>query len=52
MPVVPVAGDGKTRFQPIWVEDVVSCIVASLSEGTHDRETLEIGGPEYFSYER
>ncbi len=51
VPVVPVAGDGKTRFQPIWVEDVVSCIVASLGEGTHDRETLEIGGPEYFTYD-
>ena len=50
-PVVPVAGNGKTRFQPIWVEDVVSCVVASLGEGTHDRETLEIGGPEYFSYD-
>ncbi len=51
VPVVPVAGDGKTRFQPIWVEDVVSCVVASLGEGAHDRETLEIGGPEYFSYD-
>ncbi|MGD0114628.1 MAG: complex I NDUFA9 subunit family protein [Dehalococcoidia bacterium] len=51
VPVVPVAGDGKTRFQPVWVEDVVSCVVASLGEGTHDRETLEIGGPEYFSYD-
>ncbi len=50
-PIVPVAGDGKTRFQPIWVEDVVSCIIASLAEGAHERETLEIGGPEYFSYD-
>lgn len=49
-PVVPVAGDGKTRFQPIWVEDVVSCVVACLNEGTHDREIVEIGGPEYYSY--
>ncbi len=51
VPLVPVAGNGKTRFQPIWVEDVVSCIVASLGEGTHDRETVEIGGPEYFTYD-
>jgi uncharacterized protein YbjT (DUF2867 family) len=50
-PVVPVAGNGKTRFQPIWVEDVVSCVVACLAEGVHDREIVEIGGPEYYSYD-
>lgn len=50
MPVVPVAGDGKTRFQPIWVEDVVSCVVACLNEGVHDREIVEIGGSEYYTY--
>ena len=49
-PVVPVAGDGQTRFQPIWVEDVVSCVVACLNEGVHDREIVEIGGSEYYSY--
>ena len=49
-PLVPIAGNGKTRFQPIWVEDVVSCIVACLPEGAHDRETIEIGGSEYYTY--
>ncbi|MGD0765647.1 MAG: complex I NDUFA9 subunit family protein [Dehalococcoidia bacterium] len=49
-PVVPIAGNGKTRFQPIWVEDVVTCVAASLSEGAHDRQLIEIGGPEYFTY--
>ena len=50
-PVVPVAGDGKARFQPIWVEDLVSCIAASLDEGAHDGETLEVGGPEHLTYD-
>jgi uncharacterized protein YbjT (DUF2867 family) len=50
-PVAPVAGNGKTRFQPVWVEDVVSCVVASLSEGAHDREIVEIGGSEYYTYD-
>ncbi|MCJ7490759.1 MAG: complex I NDUFA9 subunit family protein [Dehalococcoidia bacterium] len=49
-PIVPVAGDGKTRFQPIWVEDVVTCVVACLNEGVHDREIVEIGGSEYYTY--
>jgi NADH dehydrogenase len=50
MPVAPVAGDGKTRFQPIWVEDVATCVLACLNERVHDRETVEIGGPEYYTY--
>lgn len=50
-PVVPIAGDGRSRFQPLWVEDLVSCIVACLNDGSHDRETVEVGGPEQFTYE-
>jgi NADH dehydrogenase len=50
-PVIPVAGDGKTKFQPIWVEDLVTCIVACLDEDGHDGKTLEVGGPEHLSYD-
>lgn len=50
-PVVPVAGDGKTRFQPIWVEDLAACIAACLEEGTHDGQIIEVGGPEQLTYE-
>ncbi len=50
-PVVPVAGDGKARFQPIWVEDLVTCIVACLDEDVHVSETLELGGPEQLTYD-
>jgi uncharacterized protein YbjT (DUF2867 family) len=50
MPVTPIAGNGKTKFQPIWVEDVATCIIACLREGSHDGETLEVGGPEQMTY--
>jgi NADH dehydrogenase len=50
-PIVPVAGNGKARFQPIWVEDLVTCIVACLDEDAHDGETLELGGPEHLTYD-
>jgi NADH dehydrogenase len=49
-PLVPIAGAGKTKFQPIWVEDVVTCVAACLEEGTHDRQTVEVGGPEQLTY--
>jgi NADH dehydrogenase len=50
-PVVPVAGDGKTRFQPIWVEDLAACIAACLDDGAHDGRIIEVGGPEQLTYE-
>lgn len=50
-PLLPIAGDGRTRFQPIWVEDVVTCIAACLEDGSHDGEVVEIGGPERLTYE-
>ena len=50
-PLVPVAGDGKARFQPIWVEDLVTCILACLDEDAHSGQVLEIGGPEHLTYD-
>ena len=49
-PIVPVPGNGKLRFQPVWVEDVVTCIVALLDQGGKN-ETIAIGGPEFYSYD-
>ncbi len=50
-PIVPVAGDGKAKFQPIWVEDLVTCIVGCLEGEAHDGQTLEVGGPEHLTYD-
>lgn len=50
-PIVPVAGNGRAKFQPIWVEDLVTCIVACLDEDAHNGETIEIGGPEHLTYD-
>jgi NADH dehydrogenase len=49
-PVVPVPGNGKLRFQPVWVEDVATCIVALLAEGGKN-ETIQLGGPQFYSYD-
>jgi uncharacterized protein YbjT (DUF2867 family) len=39
LPVMPIAGDGEARFQPIWAEDVADCVMAALDRppGPSDR---------------
>lgn len=50
-PALPLIGGGKTLFQPIWVEDVVSVIVQVLNDPARtERKIYTIGGPEYYSF--
>jgi len=46
-----VAGTGKTMLQPIWVGDVVSCLVRALGDDDLLDRTLPIGGPQHLTYE-
>ncbi len=48
-PVLPLIGGGKTMFQPIYVEDVVTVIIKVLEDPEH-RQIYTIGGPEYYSF--
>ncbi|HYA98868.1 MAG TPA: NAD(P)H-binding protein [Ktedonobacteraceae bacterium] len=50
-PVVPLIGNGKIMFQPIWVEDVATVIIKVLEDPEHtSRRTYTIGGPEYYTF--
>jgi len=42
-------GGGETRLQPLWVEDLATCITWMLDEPDGLRSLYEIGGPEYLS---
>jgi NADH dehydrogenase len=42
-------GDGKVSLQPLWVEDLVTCLEWSLSDLTALNQTLSLGGPEFIS---
>jgi NADH dehydrogenase len=44
--VTPLPGGGKTRFQPIWVEDLVPMLADACEGDQHVGQTYEIGGPE------
>ncbi|RJP66250.1 MAG: complex I NDUFA9 subunit family protein [Candidatus Abyssobacteria bacterium SURF_17] len=50
-PIVPVVGTGKTKFQPIWVEDIASCIVKSVGEEKPLNGVWEIAGPEQMTFD-
>ncbi len=43
--VAPLPGGGRTRFQPIWVEDLAPMLAESVDDERHVGETYEIGGP-------
>ena len=48
--VVPVPGDGKSRFQPIHVDDVAAVVVRSIADPTSMGGSFELGGPRYWTY--
>jgi NADH dehydrogenase len=51
LPVMPIFGDGRTRVQPIHVDDIADFIVTLLADDRFDNETLELGGPVALSIE-
>ena len=44
--VAPLPGGGKTRFQPIWIDDFTPMLAAACEAEEHVGQTYEIGGPE------
>ena len=46
LPALPLIGDGKTRFQPVFVGDVAAAIVAAAEERARAASIYELGGPE------
>lgn len=43
--VTALPGGGRTRFQPIWIEDVAR-VLADTLDARHEGEVYAIGGPE------
>ena len=50
-PVVPIAGDGRSLFQPLYIGDLVQCYQLILERGPSNT-VHEIGGPEHMTYEQ
>src|SRR6476469_9135031 len=50
LPVLPVSGEGRARFEPIWANDAARCVVSAL--GRDGRQRYELAGPETMTYDQ
>jgi len=47
--LTPIPGDGRSLLQPLWVEDLVTCMIWALQNPDTVNQTYDIGGGEYFT---
>ena len=45
-----IPGKGDTLLQPLWVEDLATCLTWALEDDSLRNQMVEIGGPEYFTF--
>lgn len=50
-PIIFPIVDRNARFEPVWVEDVVTCIVGALDDPQTIGQEYELGGPEVLTLE-
>ena len=46
---LPLPSKGETLVQPLWVEDLVTCLIWALESPETANQTYELGGSEYIS---
>jgi NADH dehydrogenase len=49
--IFPIVGGEKAKFEPIWVEDLVSVVVTTLVDPATVGKEFELGGPEVLTLE-
>ena len=50
--ILPIVGGEQSRFQPVWIEDVVSCVVQAIGNPATAGKIFELGGPEVLTLEQ
>jgi uncharacterized protein YbjT (DUF2867 family) len=51
LPAYPVFGDGRTRLQPVYADDVAAAIAQVLRQSQKPYPIYELAGPRVYSYE-
>jgi len=49
-PVIPIPGNGMSKFQPIYVNDWIQCLLRVIASPESFRGVFEIGGPQHLTY--
>jgi len=50
--IFPIQSGGRTVVQPLWVEDLVMCMLWALEKPDTINQTYELGGSEYFTLQQ
>jgi uncharacterized protein YbjT (DUF2867 family) len=50
--VFPIPSGGRTVVQPVWVEDLVTCMLWSLENNETLNKVYELGGSEFFTLQQ
>jgi uncharacterized protein YbjT (DUF2867 family) len=51
LPAYPIFGDGRTRLQPVYADDVAAAIAQVLRQSQKPYPLYELAGPRVYSYE-
>ena len=51
-PFFIMPGNGRTVLQPLWVEDLVTCLTWALEDPETIDKVVDIGGPEYLTFQQ
>src|SRR6202163_1162707 len=52
LPIYPMFGRGRTRLQPVYVEDVAEAVARVIRRAETHSVIFEFGGPRVYSYEQ
>jgi NADH dehydrogenase len=48
--IMPIPGDGQSLIQPIWIDDLVACLLAALDDPQTVNRIFSVGGGEYITF--
>ena len=50
-PIIPIFGEGTSKIQPIYVDDLVDCLLYIINNNLFLKETFDLGGPDVLAIE-